>query len=143
MFSLARRNPVDDFFAPFWSSALRDAFGGLDEVERAYRASTAVKEDEKAYQVTLELPGIDKKDVSVELVEGTLVVTAERKKDEVKEDECEHHDDFLYGKRVNRISFPKEVEADKIEATFKNGLLTITVPKKEEVKPKPVQIKVK
>jgi HSP20 family protein len=115
----------------------------LEDVERAYRADTSVKEDEKFYRVTFELPGIDKKDVSVELVEGTLVVSAERKKEDVKEGECEHHDDFIYGKRVNRVSFPKEVDAGKIDATFKNGLLTIVVPKKEEVKPKPISIKVK
>ncbi len=144
MYGLTRReNTVEDLFAPFLRDAMRGFFGGVGEIERAYRANASVKEDEKSYHVTLELPGVEKKDVSVELVEGTLVVAAERKKDDIKEGECEHHDDFLYGKRINRISFPKEVDAEKVEATFKNGLLSITIPKKEEVKPKPVEIKVK
>ena len=144
MYGLTKRqNTVEDLFAPFFRDAMRGFIGGLGEVERAYRANASVKEDEKAYYVTLELPGIEKKDVSVELVEGTLVISAERKKPEIKEGECEHHDDFLYGKRINRISFPKEVESGKVEATFKDGLLSITVPKREEVKPKPIAIKVK
>ena len=144
MYGLTRRDDtVEDLFAPFLRDAMRGFFGGVGEIERAYRANASVKEDEQAYHITLELPGIEKKDVSVELTEGTLVVSAERKKPNVKEGECEHHDDFLYGKRINRISFPKEVESGKVEATFKNGLLSITVPKKEEVKPKPVAIKIK
>jgi HSP20 family protein len=149
MFALTRKNngllnPWNDFFGDF---GVLDRVGqALREVEDGnpvFRARTAVKEDENAYHITTELPGIDKKDVKVELNEGIMTITAEKGKPEIKKGEKEHFDEMTYGKYVNRLTLPDNVKGDKVEAVFKNGLLTVTVPKVEIVKPEPITIKVK
>lgn len=137
-------NPWNDFFGDFEVlNRMGEVFGEMEKSDPVFKARTAVSEDKDAYHITAELPGIDKKDLTVELNEGILSITAERSKPESKEDEKEHFNEIRYGKFVNRLSIPENVIGDKVEAVFKNGLLTVTVPKVEVVKPKRIDIKVK
>ena len=78
----------------------------------------------------------------MELDKGILSIIAKRGKPKSKEDEKEHFNEMRYGKFVNRLSLPENVEGDKIKAVFKNGRLKVTVPKIEVVKPKPIEISV-
>ena len=149
MFALTRKNngllnPWNDFFGDFGVlNKMGQAFREMEEGNPVFRARTAAKEDEKAYNITTELPGIDKKEVKVELNEGVLTITAEKEKPVQKEGEKEHFDEIVYGKYVTRLTLPDNVVGDKVEAAFKDGVLTVTIPKAEEVKAKPIAIKVK
>lgn len=136
-------NPWNDFFGDFGVlNRMGEVLGELENSDPVFKARTAVNEDKDAYHITTELPGIDKKDVKVELNEGILSITAERGKPESKEGEKEHFNEMRYGKFVNKLSLPENVDGEKIKAVFKNGLLTVTVPKTEVVKPKPIEISV-
>ena len=149
MFALTRKNngllnPWNDFFGDFGVlNKMGHALREMEDGNPVFRARTAAKEDDNAYHITTELPGIDKKEVKVELNDGILTITAEKKKPEEKEGEKEHFDEIVYGKYVTRLTVPENVVNDKVEAVFKDGLLTVTIPKAEEKKPKPIEIKVK
>ena len=70
-----------------------------------------------------------------------LTITAEREKPELKEGENLHYDELRYGQYIRRITVPKDVLPEKIEAVFKDGLLTVTVPKAEVKKPQEIKVK--
>ncbi len=149
MFALTRKNngllnPWNDFFGDFGVlNKMGHALREMEEGQPVFRARTAAKEDESTYHITTELPGINKKEVKVELNDGILTITAEKAKPAEKEGEKEHFDEIVYGQYVTRLTLPDNVIGDKVEATFKDGMLTVTIPKAEEVKPKTIAIKVK
>jgi len=85
-----------------------------------------VSESDKELKVTAELPGLDEKDVQLELSDGTLVIKGEKKTE--TEDEDRRFSERFYGRFERRIPV-EDVEEDKISAAFKNGVLTVTMPK--------------
>lgn len=100
----------------------------LAGVERGLLApSVELAETDKEIRVTAELPGLDEKDVEVIVEEGVLTLRGE-KKSEV-EDKDRGYSERSYGRFERRIGLPKGIEQDKASATFKNGVLTVTVPK--------------
>ena len=149
MFTLTRKNngllnPWNDFFGDYGVlNKMGHALREMEEGDPVFRARTAAKEDKDAYHITTELPGIDKKEVKVELNDGILTITATKEKPLEKEGEKEHFDEIVYGKYVTRLTLPDNVLGDKVEAIFKDGQLTVTIPKAEEIKPKTIAIKVK
>jgi len=86
-----------------------------------------VSETDKDLRISAELPGMDEKDVEVLMGDGVLTIRGE-KKSEV-EDKASAFSERFYGRFERRIPLGQEVEEDKIEASFKNGVLTVTVPK--------------
>ena len=91
-----------------------------------------VAEHEKAYEITAELPGMDESNIDVKFSDGTLTIKGE-KKDEREERQKDYHlSERRYGSFQRSFSVPDGVDADKIEAHFKNGVLTVTLPKKPE-----------
>ena len=100
-----------------------------------------VHETGDAVVVTVSLPGIKPEDVDVTMQAQTLTIRGE-----FKEDESVDRDQYLYQERrygtfARQIQLPIRVQADKAEASFENGLLKLTIPKAEEVKPRQIQIK--
>lgn len=90
--------------------------------------------------IKAELPGLEKKDVNLEINNGVLTLKGERKYDnEVKEEDF-YRREMSYGKFIRSFTLPAEVDADKIKAEFQNGLLTVEVPKSEAHKPKQIKI---
>ncbi len=90
--------------------------------------------------IKAELPGLEKKDISLDLQNGVLTLKGERKSEnEVKEDNY-YRREMSYGKFVRSFSLPVDVDAEKIKAEFKNGLLTVEVPKPEGHKPKQIKV---
>jgi len=102
-----------------------------------------VNETEKAVAIDVELPGIDKKDVKVEVRDNTLTISGERKSEKKTEDEnccvAERH----YGKFERTFSLSDSVNANNISAKYKDGVLTITLPKTEKAIPKEITVAVK
>ena len=82
-------------------------------------------------RITAELPGLDEKDVSLEIANGVLSISGEKKSE--SEDKARRFSERHYGRFERRIPL-EDVDDDKVSATFKNGVLTITVPKSAEAK---------
>jgi HSP20 family protein len=90
-----------------------------------------IDETDKEVRVTAELPGLDEKDISLEIANGVLSISGEKKSE--AEDKARRFSERYYGRFERRIPL-EDVDEDKVSAAFKNGVLTITVPKSAEAK---------
>jgi HSP20 family protein len=101
-----------------------------------------ILEREDSMVITADLPGLRAEDVEVTVEEGTLSIRGERKLEEAAEGETYHRVERLYGVFERTFTLPNSVDVGKIEARFSNGEMLLTLPKREESKPRSVKIKV-
>jgi HSP20 family protein len=125
----------DDFFG---RDFFVEPFRGMGE----WRPAMDVAETDNAVLVKTELPGLDAKDVEISLSGDVLTIKGEKKEEKEEKTKSFHRVERHYGSFERAIRLPASVKADKVEATFKNGVLTIELPKTEESKAKSVKIKV-
>jgi len=110
--------------------------------ERAWIPAVDLYETDENLMVKAELPGLDKKDIKLTLSDGLLTIAGERKQEkETKGKNC-HRVESSYGSFQRTINLPVPVQADKIKADYKRGVLEITLPKAEEAKTREIQIDV-
>jgi HSP20 family protein len=102
-----------------------------------------VEEADDQFVVTVELPGLNKDDVKIEVKDHVLTFTGEKKTENEKKDRNIHLYERAYGKFCRTFTLPDNVDVDKIEAGFKDGILHIDIPKTEEAKPRRVEVQVK
>jgi HSP20 family protein len=100
-----------------------------------------VHEDDKEFTVVTSLPGVKPENINVSVQDDVLTVTGEIP-ETVKKDAHTLMQERVYGKFTRSIRLPQHVKSEKVEAVFENGVLTLTLPKTEEVKPKLIPIKV-
>lgn len=112
------------------------------ETENSWLPRVDVHDTEKEVVIDAELPGVDKKDIKVEVKDQTLTLAGERKYEEKTEKDNYHRIERRYGKFSRTFSLPKTIDAGKVKAKYTNGILTLTLPKKEEAKPKEIQVEV-
>ena len=128
-------NEMDDLFDSF--------FRGLDKPFAGYKAWPAidVAEDENSIIVRAEVPGCNAEDVEISVYGNTLTISGEKKIKEEKKEKGYYHVESSYGTFRREITLPTDVDSDKIDATCKDGVLSITLPK--AAKAKAVKVKVK
>jgi HSP20 family protein len=104
-----------------------------------------IKEDKDNFEVEMSAPGFGKNDFQIELHNSQLTISSEKKiEDETKEGQRFTRREFSYQSFSRSFTLPETVESEKITAKYENGILNITIPKKEEAKPKPAkQIEIK
>jgi HSP20 family protein len=115
----------DDFFSGFQITPFRRIEKRLSQ----FSPSIDVSETSKMIKVTAELPGMEEKDISVSLEDDYLLLTGEKKEEKKQEEEECYHREMSYGSFRRVIPLDAKVEADKVEANFKKGVLKITLPK--------------
>ena len=101
----------------------------------AWKPPVDLLETPDAYVITAELPGVNRDDINVEVVDGELRLAATR-----KHTDGDREESFSFSRSV---TLPDTVQADQVSAAYENGVLTVTLPKREEAKPKKVAIAVK
>ncbi len=117
-------------------------FPSINRTERFDRfTGVSVKDTGEQIQVNMLLPGVKKEDVKVQLNDGTLTITAERKAPETKENEQWIRNEITYGTIERSIALPYSVDSEKVTATQENGVLTIVLPKHETARPKQISIR--
>lgn len=135
---------------PFREMArLQDEVSRLFE-DRLYKSGESVGwtpscdiyEDEEGVTLRFELAGVDTKDVDVRFENGILTLKGERKMEKAEKRENYHRVELSYGTFTRSFSLPGSVDAEKIRAESKNGVLTIVLPKRAEAKPRSIQVKV-
>ncbi|MDP2972769.1 MAG: Hsp20/alpha crystallin family protein [Deltaproteobacteria bacterium] len=104
--------------------------------------SLDVSETKNELVVKAELPGMDPKEIDISLSEGVLTIKDERKQEKEEKEENYHLIERSFGSFSRSIRLPRDVQGDKISASYKNGLLKVTLPKSEEAKKKEIKIKV-
>lgn len=102
-----------------------------------------VEERDDDYQVKVELPGVDKDDVKITMQDNILTIRGEKKQENESKSSNYHRVERSYGSFQRSFTLPTSVKHDKIEASYKDGVLTIALPKAEEAKPKQIEVKVK
>lgn len=110
--------------------------------ERVWAPLTDVYETKDDLVVSLELPGIREKEVNVSITGDLLVVKGERKFESETNEDSFHRVERAYGRFERSIALPIPVQADKVKATYRDGVLEIKLPKAEEMKPKEIKIDV-
>jgi HSP20 family protein len=118
-----------------------------DELDRLFESTVAVwsprldvQEDKDNFVIRAELPGLKREDIEVSLHDGALVISGERKVEKVQEGVEVHRQERYYGKFQRALTLPTAVASDNVKAAYKDGVLTITLPKVEEAKPKQIDI---
>lgn len=125
-----------------WDSFLEGRPVRRTEDEREWLPSVDVSETKNDLVIRAELPGLDSKDIDISMNNGFLTIKGEKKNEKEEKDENYHLIERSYGSFIRSIRLPREVQSDKITASFKNGVLKITLPKSEEAKKKEIKIKV-
>jgi len=97
-------------------------------------------EDKDQLTVKVELPGMKKEDIALSVLEGALSISGERKEQNGHEESETYRSERLYGKFSRTVTLPAPVAVDKIKASYKDGILTVTLPKTEEAKPRQIEV---
>lgn len=129
---------------------LQDEMSRLFLDERGYRTGESVGwtpqcdifEDEDGLAIRFDLSGVDPKDVDIRFENGVLTLKGERKLEKEDKRENYHRIEMSYGTFTRSFSLPGTVDAEKIRAESKNGMLTVFLPKRVEAKPRAIQVKV-
>jgi HSP20 family protein len=135
----------DDFFKSFWESF----DGGRSRLPATFQARTYpamnVSESENHYHVSLELPGLDAKDIQIELMGNQLQITGERRWEDEKKGKEFHRVESQYGSFARSLTLPENARMgrESIEATFQKGMLEIRIPKVEPTPAAKIAIKAK
>jgi HSP20 family protein len=130
------RDELNSFFElPFWSSFARGGqlFTGWSPALDLYQSNYDVI-------AVVELPGMRKDDIEISLHDGTLTIGGERKRESSSNGENAERTERYIGRFRRSIALPTRVDASKVSATYRDGILTVTLPKAEEVKPKQIQV---
>jgi len=102
-----------------------------------------VSEADKEIEITAELPGVEENDIDVSLSDDQLTIKGEKKSETEKTDKDYHLVERIYGSFERTMRLPCEVDSDKVKAKFKNGVLTVTLPKSPEAEAKTKKIPIK
>ena len=147
--ALRRREPESFFMRPFdeMRRMMEDfwmaPFGEAGRWGENFFPSVDVKEEDDSVIVAAELPGIDQKDIDVEVTQDSVRIAGEKRKEEKKEEKGYYHRETSYGAFERIIDLPAPVDESKAEAEFSKGVLTIKLPKSEQAKAKRKKVEVK
>ena len=131
---LTNREPFFRLFDSFFNS---DAQG---EETRAWVPPVDIQENGDSYLFHAELPGMSKEDIHITLENSVLRLSGERKFEKDAKKENYHRVERTYGTFTRTFTLPTQVDPEKVQAAFENGILTITVPKAEQAKPRRISI---
>ncbi len=135
------RREIDQLFEDFgrgaWHTPFRRSIFDVEPFwrrELTWRAAPPIDiaEKDNAYEVTAELPGMDEKNIEVRLANGNLIIKGEKEEEKEEKKKDYHLRERHFGSFERQFAVPEGVDTDKIEASFKKGVLTITLPKKPE-----------
>ena len=129
---------IDHFFNDFFSMEPARVYN------EAWYPRIDVSEDENAIRVKADVPGITEKEISVTVEKSVLTISGEKKEERKEEDDKRRYivSERSYGSFCRTIQLPDAIKADAIRASFKDGVLTVEVPKAEEVKPRKIEVSV-
>jgi len=119
-------------------------FGGAyEEREGMWAPIVDIEEDNDSIMVKAEIPGMKKEDIKVSVQSNILTITGERNRESETKSKTFHRVERSYGKFSRMITLPTDVDSDKVKANYKDGILSITLPKPEAVKPKHIDVEIK
>ena len=140
--TLVRKTPWQDLET--LQHRLSDIFGetpfSSTQENGHWAPAVDIREAEDALLMQVELPGIDKEDIALEVKDGVLTVSGERRYEKNVAEENVHRIERAYGKFTRSFSLPRNIDAEKVEASMNNGILEVRLPKHDSAKPKAIAI---
>ena len=134
---LTARDPFFRLFEPFFNQGQT---GNEDVSNQAWMPPVDIQETEEGYRLTAELPGLTRDDINITLENNVLRLAGERKFEKDVKKESYHRIERAYGNFQRSFSLPHQVNPEKVEAAFKDGVLTIAVPKAEQARSRKITI---
>ena len=140
---------MERLFEEFFEDPLVPGFRRRLPMWRRFRdlegVSPAVDMIDKKNEIVVkaEVPGVDKDDINISLTDNTLTIKGSTKKEKEEKDEDYYYSEISYGSFARTLTLPEKVQADKVKASFKNGILEIHLPKSPESKAKDIKVEVK
>jgi HSP20 family protein len=131
------RDELDRLFESPWIELARTS-----QLLSGWTPALDVHEDKDNFVVQAELPGMKREEIDVSLHDGALSLSGERKTEKKYEEAEVYRTERFFGKFQRTVTLPAPVAADKVKAQYKDGVLTITLPKTEEAKPKQIDVNV-
>ncbi len=139
---LARlREEVDQMFERFWRDPWSVGFADLFPSGSRIPLRTDLAESDNDVTVTVELPGVDPKDVDISVSENVLTIRGEKKQEKEEKKSNYHYVERSFGSFHRTIPLPRTVDPSKVDASYKNGILTVAVQKRPDAKPKRIAVK--
>jgi HSP20 family protein len=120
---------------PFWAN-----FGRPGQLFSGWSPALDLYENNDNVVAVVELPGMRKEEIEISLHDGTLTIAGERKREVTDGEKAERSERYI-GKFRRSILLPTRVDANKVSATYRDGILTVTLPKAEEAKPKQIPVR--
>lgn len=117
-------------------------FARTSEILTGWTPAFDVYEEKDNFVVKAELPGMKKEDINVSLQDGSLIISGERRSETHSEEAEVYRAERFFGKFQRAVALPAAVAADKVKAQYRDGVLTVTLPKTEEAKPKQIDVSV-
>jgi HSP20 family protein len=137
---LNMQREINRMFDSFFRGGVQDDGNMFPSV---WTPAVDVAEHDNEYVVKVELPGVSKDDVKITMHDSTLTIRGEKKQEKETKESNYHRVERSYGSFQRSFTLPSTVKSDRIEAAYKDGILTISLPKAEEAKPKQIEVKVK
>jgi len=137
---VSMQNILDRLFGDF---SARMPGGWIEGEKETLSLPIDLVENDQEYRLTAELPGLKPEDVDISISGNTLTIKGEFTEEQEEERKNVHYRERRYGTFHRSTTLPSTVDADKIEASFENGVLRLSLPKKEQAKPKQIPIKTK
>ena len=132
---MSLRDDLNSLFeSPFWSG-----FGRTGQLFSGWSPALDLYQNSDNVVAVVELPGMRREDIEISLHDGTLTISGERKRETFNGEKTERTERYI-GKFRRSITFPVRVDANKVSATYQDGILTVTLPKAEEAKPKQIPV---
>jgi HSP20 family protein len=132
---------VRDELSRFLDGALGE-WAGTPELFGGWTPALDLYEDKDALTVRAEIPGMNREKIDISLHDGLLTVSGERKAEDRGEGVELHRAECFHGRFQRSLELPKPVQSDRASATYKDGVLTIVLPKTEAAKPKQIDVKI-
>jgi HSP20 family protein len=133
---------LQDEMTRLFTGVMPTSFNREEMTHGAWAPSVDIYEDKDNFVVKAELPGMKKEDIDVSLHDGSLSISGERKSEEKVEDGEVYRSERYFGRFQRTVALPATVDAGKIKAQYQDGVLTVTLPKAEEAKPKQIDVQV-
>ena len=133
------QHQVNRLFEPFFGRGFEDQ----DLIGGTWIPAVDIAEEKDAIVVTAEVPGIKQDEIDIQYENGVLTLRGERRFEKESSEKSFHRVERTYGTFVRSFALPRSVDAEKITATYENGVLEVRVPKREDAKPKQIRIAVK
>ena len=142
---LARWDPFREFrtLKEELDRFFEDYLGRREAGELVWVPAVNLEETDDKFVLHVELPGLNKEDIKVSVTENTVSVYGERKWEKAEESATLHRAEFFTGRFRRTITLPAEIDTSKVRASYKDGVLTVELPKSERSKPREIEIEVK